>query len=541
MKKFYSFLVASLFSVMLVSAVPTTGLQFSGVATSYIDLGQQATFSPAQFTVEAWVKFQSLSGAYILSTEGSAAASGGNQGFVLRVTGSKLQLSLGANTEWPNVTSTTDILVNTWYHVAATYSGSEMKLYINGVLDASVIAAAPMVTSVQNVCIGEGSMWKGRLFTGQMADLRFWNVVRAQVDIAADMTSTLTGTEPGLVADWKMNEGSGTFVGDATGVYGFTKPADVAWFIPSVDQEITVNEPTKGLVFDATKANSFVDFGQQAAIASPSEFTVEALVNYNSVSNNYILTSEGAPTGSTAQGFSLRMNGGKIDFTIGANAAWVELTAPSIAALNTWTHVAATYSAAAMKLYVNGLEVASLTNPAPIGISTQNVVMGEGSMWKNRRLDGKLGYVRMWSVAKTKQEIRDYANTYATGTEANLLAAWNNNVENTSALVDITGTYPGVIGSDVQWFGFVAGNADVLNNSDKIEATLCHNTLRVVNKSDSGLHLSVYNITGSKVLEAGLNANSTFERQLKNLNGCFVLKCSTSSGAVYIRKFVLTR
>ena len=230
MKKFYSSLFASLFSMMLVTAAPTTGLQFSGVATSYIDLGQQAAFSPTQFTIEAWVNYQSLTGAYILSTEGSAAASGGNQGYVLRLSGSKLQLSMGSNAAWPELTGTTDLQLNTWYHIAATYSGTEINLYINGVLDASSTTTTPMVTSVQNVCIGEGSMWKSRLFTGQMADLRFWNVVRTASEIAGSMSTSLIGTEAGLVADWKMNEGAGTVVSDATGDYNITKPADVTWF-----------------------------------------------------------------------------------------------------------------------------------------------------------------------------------------------------------------------------------------------------------------------------------------------------------------------
>ena len=230
MKNFYSYLIASLFSVMIVTAAPTTGLQFSGLATSYIDLGQKTAFSPTQFTIEAWVNFQSLTGAYILSTEGSAAGSGGNQGFVFRVTGTKLQLSLGANAAWPNLNSTTDILVNTWYHVAATYSGTEIKLYINGVLDASTTITTPMVTSVQNLCIGEGSMWKSRLFVGQMADLRFWNVVRTASEIAANKSTSLMGSETGLIADWKMKEGTGTAVADVTGANLFTKPNDVAWF-----------------------------------------------------------------------------------------------------------------------------------------------------------------------------------------------------------------------------------------------------------------------------------------------------------------------
>lgn len=229
MKKFYSIFIASFFSVMLVTAAPTTGLQFSGIATSYIDLGQQTAFSPAQFTIEAWVNFQNLTGAYILSTEGWDGVNG-NQGFVLHLFGDKLQLQTGSNSLWPNATGSTVFSLNTWYHIAATCSGTEMKVYVNGVLDGSSTITSPMVVSGQNLCIGEGSMWKNRLFVGKMADLRFWNIVRSSSDIANNMLSSLTGTETGLVANWKMNEGAGVVVANTKGTLNLTKPADVAWF-----------------------------------------------------------------------------------------------------------------------------------------------------------------------------------------------------------------------------------------------------------------------------------------------------------------------
>ena len=230
MKTIYSLLIALLFSVVFVSATPTTGLQFSGVATSYIDLGQQTAFSPLQFTVELWVNFQSSSNSYLLSTEGSAAASGGNQGFVLQLNGSKLRLQVGAGADWPCVTGGTTISLNNWYHVAATYSATEMKMYINGVLDGTATITTPMVTSVQNLCIGEGSMWKDRRFTGKMADLCFWNVVRTSTEISNSMSSLLIGTESGLVANWKMTEGSVTSVADLKANYPATIGSDIIWF-----------------------------------------------------------------------------------------------------------------------------------------------------------------------------------------------------------------------------------------------------------------------------------------------------------------------
>lgn len=230
MKKIYSFLVASLFSVMLLSAAPTTGLQFSGVSASYINCGVNNAFSPAQFTIEVWAYYESTSGGYIISNEGWEG--GANQGFSLRTSGSKIEIALGANTSWPSLKSTTDISLNTWMHVAVTYSGTDLKLYVNGVEDATAAVTTPMVASNQSLCIGEGSMWKDRRFTGKMSDLRLWNVVKTQTEIAADMTSTLTGIEEGLIAGWKMDEGTGATIADVTGNHNLTKPDEVAWFGP---------------------------------------------------------------------------------------------------------------------------------------------------------------------------------------------------------------------------------------------------------------------------------------------------------------------
>lgn len=540
MKKLYSFFLASLLSVMFAFAAPTTGLQFSGAATSFIDLGPQAAFSSSQFTVEAWVNYQSLSGAYIISNEGWTNATG-SEGFSLRIGGSKMEFVLGANTEWPSLQSTMDIQLDTWYHVAATYSGTEMKLYINGVLDASKTITNPMILSTQNVSIGEGSMWKGRLLNGKLGDLRFWNVVRTDAEIAANMSSSLTGKEAGLVANWKMNEGANSqTIADATGNYNITKPADVAWFVPGINEPITVIAPSKGLVFNAA-ANSFVDLGAHAEIASPAEFTVEALVNYNSTSGGYIISSEGAPTGATAQGFSLRLNGDKLNFAYGANEQWVQITDVNSVPLNTWVHVAATLSASSAKLYLNGLEVASVDNPAAIAPSTQNVFIGEGSMWKGRALNGKLGYVRMWSVAKTKEQIRESANTYATGNEENLIAAWNNTVSNATALAEVKSAYPGVIGSDVAWFGTTTGVKAINDNSAEIQTRFFGRTVQVTNNTYSKLKLAVYTMTGQKVMEGSLDAGGTYEKELANLKGTFILKCVAENGAVSTKKFILAR
>lgn len=229
MKTNYFFLIAALISVMTVSAAPTKGLQFTGASASYINCGQNSAFAPTQFTIETWAYYETTSGGYVISNEGWDGTSGA-QGFSIRTSGTKIELALGSNGSWPSLKSTADIALNTWMHIAVTYSGTEIKMYINGVLDATGAAATPMVASNQSLSIGEGSMWKDRRFTGKLSDLRLWSVVKTQPEIAESMNSALVGTEAGLIANWKMSEGTGNNVADLTGNHSVTKPDEVLWF-----------------------------------------------------------------------------------------------------------------------------------------------------------------------------------------------------------------------------------------------------------------------------------------------------------------------
>jgi len=238
MKSLFSFILLTFLHVMLVSAEPVAGLQFNGTSTSYIDCGSKPEFSPTQFTIEAWVNYQTLNDGYIISTEGWGT---GAEGFKIHTYGSKFEFAIGATTTWTSVLSKVDVVANTWYHIAVTYTAATMNIYINGVLDNTLTnPGTPMVTSTQHLSIAEGSMWKGREMTGKLSDVRFWNVVRTPAEIAATMNSPLIGTETGLIANWKMNEGTGTSVADAAGKYPLTVNNSVAWFTPTTQGPIRV-------------------------------------------------------------------------------------------------------------------------------------------------------------------------------------------------------------------------------------------------------------------------------------------------------------
>jgi hypothetical protein len=64
------------------------------------------------------------------------------------------------------------------------------------------------------------------------------------------MSSSLFGTETGLIANWKMNEGTGNSVGDATGNHTLTKTDAVSWFDLTTAISNVASDKIKASVID---------------------------------------------------------------------------------------------------------------------------------------------------------------------------------------------------------------------------------------------------------------------------------------------------
>jgi len=113
------------------------------------------------------------------------------------------------------VTDTTKANMDTWTHVAATYDGATLKLYINGVLRSQVSAAFSIGTGATGFFIGSYGGFEH--FKGLIDEARIWNVARSQSQIQASMNSQLVGNESGLRGYWRLNEATGaTIASDQT-------------------------------------------------------------------------------------------------------------------------------------------------------------------------------------------------------------------------------------------------------------------------------------------------------------------------------------
>lgn len=107
-----------------------------------------------------------------------------------------------------------DSIVGTWQHWAfvASKADNSMSIYRNGILEATKVGMASYVRK------GTPTFEIGRLqsfvFGGQIDEFRIWNVARTGAQIQSDMSGSLVGDEPGLLAYYRFDEGVGTTLTD---------------------------------------------------------------------------------------------------------------------------------------------------------------------------------------------------------------------------------------------------------------------------------------------------------------------------------------
>lgn len=134
---------------------------------------------------------------------------------------------------------------NKWQHLALTYDGKAVTLYVNGAFaNSKEGTAAPEFDYLAwfggTAAGGHGNgatPWAGCKIL--CAELRLWSVCRTEAQIQNNITTTSAKSQ-GLVAYWRMNEGSGNVFEDMTGNgYTLTTTLNPVWVhdIKSTDTE----------------------------------------------------------------------------------------------------------------------------------------------------------------------------------------------------------------------------------------------------------------------------------------------------------------
>jgi hypothetical protein len=126
-----------------------------------------------------------------------------------------------------NIASSISVNAKKWTHLAVTYDGTTVKMYIDGVLAASQAKALGTITFIP---AGKDPFYIGRSYNdnrpldGAISECRIWNVARTVDQLGGDNKYKVDPTSAGLLCYWKFNEGSGNAAHDYTG-HGFDATA----------------------------------------------------------------------------------------------------------------------------------------------------------------------------------------------------------------------------------------------------------------------------------------------------------------------------
>lgn len=170
---------------------------FNG-SNAYVEIAHTDAFYPGAITMEAWV--------YLTGSTGQYPMIFNKDRYWLRIHGDRnVQMLIKADGGDRSITSQTQLELNQWYHVAATFDGSQrMRLYINGQLDGeSNNGAPPTLWNNHPLRIGRTENTGGSYFPGYIQHARISNIERTdfsygRVNIAPTV-ATGTLIEPPVV------------------------------------------------------------------------------------------------------------------------------------------------------------------------------------------------------------------------------------------------------------------------------------------------------------------------------------------------------
>jgi hypothetical protein len=325
-------------------------------------------------TLAAWVKADDWSQTRPILQKG-----GRETHYVLQADGGvlKFDLSLQGTLEAPLPTA------GVWHHIAATYDGMSMKIFIDGQLAAQRAASGALGTTPEPFFIGgsHASSSTGLAFDGKIDDARVYNYALDPVDVSALY---------GNIAQLKFDDGSGPAANDST---------------PNNNDGALVNAPAwvygrSGFALDFA-GGQFVKLNNNQTLNPTAAISVSAWVNADDWT--------GAPTilrkGNASVQYRLFAIGGSLTFEI-PGVGFVSTPAPSAGA---WHMLTGTYNGSALRVYVDGAVAAGASASGAISTGSDTLVIGapfEASPPANAMFHGLIDEVDIFGRGLTADEVQ---------------------------------------------------------------------------------------------------------------------------------------
>jgi hypothetical protein len=213
-----------------------------------------------------------------------------------------------------------------------------------------------------------------------------------------NFTDTFSTFTPGnyTIKSWSELIGDGSLVNDtATSLLTITN-------IPNIKSAGTF------LNFDG--ADDHIVVANNPSISPAAELSIEAWINpTNFITNRTIVSKDSAGLN---RSYRLFINTtGNLVFTVNTSSGLATAVSSTIIPTASWTHVAATFDGANLRLYVNGDTAGASIQIGTINSSTTGLYVGKNGPSVNELWVGGIDELKIWNIALTESEIRRRMHT----------------------------------------------------------------------------------------------------------------------------------
>jgi hypothetical protein len=288
-----------------------------------------------------------------------------------------------------------------WMHVAVTFGGGSLKMYVNGILERTVAQTGNLTASTGPLTLGGNSVFLDEFFSGVMDEVRILGVALPVADIRTLMrTPVVPGsaappTDPaGLVAAYNFDDGTAT---DKTGL-GHNGVLNGAVSAPGQYGQALSFNGTSNLV--AIPDANDLDF--------TTSFTLEAWVRPNTLNGWRSLLVKESPDGLVYGLYaSDQANHPGTFIRIAGDVADRDARATTSLPVNAWSHVAATYdkNASLLRMWIDGIPSGDRVITGDLTVSSNSLFIGGNQVW-GEFFNGGIDNVRIYNRALGIAEIQ---------------------------------------------------------------------------------------------------------------------------------------
>lgn len=242
-----------------------------------------------------------------------------------------------------------------------------------------------------------------------------WSVAYQNDETAGRATHYTETTYTNTVWGSKATPGIVRNGNDVTGTLGYQKnnrTADpLAVTSTKGDQGSPLNGNLTGgadivrgnaLTFDGI--DDLVDMGNPAAFNITNNITLETWAKLEVTGGDSKLITKFGDTAND-DAYSLQVVNGFPEFLLKFSGTWVTLNAGMAIVPGRWYHITGVYDGTNMRTYINGIQTNSITQTGTIDVSSATFKLGAWSA--GNYLEGQMDEVRVWSVARTADQIRE--------------------------------------------------------------------------------------------------------------------------------------